>query len=166
MSGHSNTKGNMSYVKQRFRNNLNAGEKLSGSEFEMVFNGNSNMTVLIRTTQLPPQGRADMEDFGPMGMKFTQHGALENSGEITVTAVETITGVVVPFITDLVRNKKYVDITIRPTPESLNGKSPSKTTCILEHCKLRCDAIDFSTEDVSVLVKPSMTIVYNWSEWE
>ena len=166
MSGHSNTKGQMSYVKQRFRNNLNAGEKMSGAEFEMVFGNNSNMTVLVRTSQLPQQGRGDVEDFGPMGMKFTQHGALENSGEITASCVETITGVVVPFITDLVRNKKYIDVTIRPTPESLNGKSPTNTTCRLEHCKIRCDAIDLATEDVQALVKPNMTIIYNWFEWE
>lgn len=166
MSGHSNTKGQMSFVKQRFRNNLNAGEKLNGSEFEMVFDNNSNMTVLIRATQLPPQGRADVEDFGPMGMKFSQHGPLENSGEITVSAVETIKGVVIPFITDAIRNKKYIDIMIRPTPESLNGKSPSKTTCRLEHCKIRVDAVDLATEDVQALVKPNMTITYNWCEWE
>lgn len=166
MSGHSNTKGNMSYVKQRFRNNLNAGEKLNSSEFEMVFDGKADMTILVRTTQLPPQGRANVEDFGPMGMKFVQQGPMENSGEITAVGVETVKGVIIPYLTDLVRNKKYVDITIRPTPESLNGKSPSKTTCRLEHCIVRCDAVDLGTEDVTALVKPSMTITYNWSEWE
>jgi len=166
MSGHSNAKGNMSFVKQQFRKNLDAGEKMSGAEFEMVFNNNPNMTVLVRTTQLPAQGRADVEDFGPMGVSFTQAGPLENKGEVTVSCVETIKGIVVPFVTDLVRGKKYVDITIRPTPESLAGKSPTGTTCRLEHCKIRCDAIDLATEDVQALVKPNMTITYNWYEWE
>lgn len=165
MSGHSNTKGQMSYVKQRFRNNLNAGEKMSGAEFEMVFDGKTDMTVLIRSAQMPQQGRADVEDFGPMGVSFTQHGPLENKGEITVACVETIKGVVIPYLTDLIRNKKYVDITIRPTPESLNGSSPKGTTCTLEHCKVRVDAVDLATEDVQALVKPNITITYNWSEW-
>lgn len=165
MSGHSNTKGNMGFVKRQFRKNLEAGEKMNGSEFEMVFDGAPDMTVLIRSTQLPQQGRADVEDFGPMGVSFTQHGPLENKGEITVACVETIKGVIIPYITDLIRGRKYVDITIRPTPESLAGKSPKGTTCRLEHCKIRVDGIDLATEDVQALVKPNLTITYNWTEW-
>lgn len=166
MSGHTNTKGDMSLLKKKFRQNIDAGEKLLGAEFEMIFDGNPDLAVLIRATQLPPNGRADVEDYGPMGLMFSQFGPLENKGEVTVSAVETIKGIVVPYLVKTVRNKTYVNITIRPTPESLGGKPPKGMTVKLEHCKLRSDAIDMATEDVTAIVKPNMTITYNWSEWE
>lgn len=166
MSGHSNTAGKMSLLKKKFRQNVDAGEKMLGAEFEMKFDGKDELTVLVRATQLPPNGRADVEDYGPMGLMFSQFGPLENKGEITVSCVETIKGIVVPYLVKTIRNKTYVDITIRPTPESLDGKAPTGMTVTLEHCKLRSDAIDLATEDVTAIVKPNLTITYNWSEWE
>ncbi len=166
MSGHTNTKSSLGLLKTKFRKNLDAGEKLLGAEFEMTIDGYPDLTVLIRSTQLPAMGRADVEDFGPMGLNFTQHGPLENKGEITVNCVETIKGPVVRALQDMIRGKKYVNITIKPTPESLDGKPAKGATCRMEHCKLRSDAIELSTEDVQSLVKPSITVTYNWSEWE
>jgi hypothetical protein len=32
-------------------------------------------------------------------------------------------------------------------------------------CKIYSDAIDFSTEDVTAAVRPSLRIVYNWIDW-
>ncbi|MGL5294174.1 MAG: hypothetical protein ACRC9V_10490 [Aeromonas sp.] len=141
-----------------------AGEKLNSAEFEMVIDGYSNLSVLIRSTQIPAMGRSEIEDFGPQGLKFIQQGVLENSGEITVTAVETLNGEVLEAIYSIVVNKKYVNLEIKPTPESLNGGAPRGTAWRLENCKIRCEAIDLSTEDVTALVKPSMTITYNWKE--
>lgn len=164
MSGPFNARGDLAYLKTKFIQNLNAGEKLLGAEFEMVIEEYPNLSVLIRSTQIPGMGRSDVEDWGPMGLNFTQHGALENKGEIAVTAVETITGPVLDMIKDVVRNKKYVTISIRATPESSSGLSSDSLKSRLLHCKLRSDPVDFSTEDNVALVKPSMTIIYNWVE--
>ena len=164
MAGHSNTKGNLGFLKGKYKKNMAAGEKLSGAEFEMKIDGYDNLTVLIRSTQIPAIGRAEMEDFGPMGLKFVQQGPLENSGEISVTAVETIKGDVLKVIYDIVKNKKYVNLTIKPTPESLNGANPAGTGWRMEDCKLKSDAVDLATEDTTALVKPPITITYNWKE--
>ena len=162
MAGHFNTTGDMSFLKTKFNQNLQAGEKLMGAEFEMICEEYPELTVLIRSTQFPAMGRADVEDFGPMGLNFTQHGALENKGEITVVAVETIAGAVLKAIRTIVKNKQYVTLAIRSTPESTAGASAEPLKFKLSHCKLRSDVVEWSTEDTAALVKPSMTIVYNW----
>jgi hypothetical protein len=36
------------------------------------------------------------------------------------------------------------------------------TTIEMLDCKIYSDAIDFSTEDVTAAVRPSLRIVYNW----
>lgn len=164
MPGHSNSKGNISFLKGKYKKNMAAGEKLSAAEFEMTVDGYPDLSVLVRSTQIPAIGRAEIEDFGPNGLKFVQQGPHENSGEITVTAVETIKGDVVAALYDIVINKKYIHMNIHPTPESLAGGAPRGTAWRLEDCKLRCDAIDMASEDVTALVKPSITITYNWKE--
>ncbi|EGF7384591.1 baseplate protein, partial [Escherichia coli] len=32
------------------------------------------------------------------------------------------------------------------------------------HCKVYSDAVDFSSEDVTAVVRPTLRIVYNWVE--
>lgn len=162
MAGHFNTQGNMPFLKTKFTQNLNAGEKLIGSEYELVIAEYPELSVLIRTAQFPALGRADVEDFGPMGLNFTQHGPLENKGEITVTAVEVLSGEILKAIRKIVKNKEYVTITIRATPESTGGETAEPLKFKLSHCKLRSDVVEWSTEDTAALVKPSMTIVFNW----
>lgn len=162
MSGHFNAKGDLSFLKTKFNQNLAAGEKLMGAEFQMVFEGYPDLSVLIRSTQFPAMGRADVEDFGSMGLNFTQHGALENKGEITVTCVETLQGKVLEAVRDIVKNKKYVNLTIESTPESTSGTSVDSLKFKLSHCKLRSDVVEWSSEDTAALVRVSMTIVYNW----
>lgn len=166
MTGFNNAKGNMGFLKKQLLKNINAGEKAMGFEFEMTFEDAPNLSVLIRSTQMPAMGRADVEDFGPMGLGFTQAGAFENKGEVAATAVDTLSGDVLKYLYKAVKNKEYKKITIRPTAESLNGNSPTGTVCVLDHCKIRSDAIDYSTEDTAALVKPAMTITYNWYEYE
>ena len=165
-TGHSNTKGQPSFLKKRFLQNVGAGEKLGASEFEMTFDDYPNINVRVRNTQMPGERRTGQEDFGPMGLKFVQYGPRENSGELTVMCVETIKGDVLAFLTKVVRDKEYLKMTIRPTPESLNGASPKGTTCRLEHCMLVSEPLDISTEDAAALVKPTITITYNWKEYE
>lgn len=164
MPGHSNSRGNIGFLKSRYQKNMAAGEKLSAAEFEMTIDGYPNFSVLVRSAQIPAIGRAEIEDFGPNGLKFVQQGPYENSGEVTVQAVETLKGEVLKSVYDIVINKKYVHINIQPTPESLAGSAPSGTAWRMEDCKLRSDAVDQSTEDVTALVKPSITITYNWKE--
>lgn len=163
-TGHFNSFGNKGFVKSKYKQNVAAGEKLTGAEFEMTFDEYPELSVLIRSTQFAAMGRADVEDFGPMGLKFVQHGAIENSGEIAVTCVETISGKVLSAIQDIVWNKKYVTVRIRATPESTAGVSPDSLKQKLEDCKIRSEPVDLSTEDTAALVKPSITIMYNWKD--
>lgn len=162
MSGPFNAAGNINYLKTKFNQNLAAGEKLGGHEFEMTIDQYPQLTILIRSTQLAAMGRSAMEDFGPMGLKFVQYGALENSQEIATTAAETISGNVLNVIREIVRNKVYIDINIRATPESMAGGSAASLKYRYEHCTLRSDVIEFSTEDQVAIVKPSMTITTGW----
>ncbi len=162
MAGFIDAKGSPNYLKMRFLKNVNAGEKLTGAEFEMSIEEYPNLSVLVRSAQIPAMGRADVEDFAGMGLKFMQHGALENSGEITVMATETITGAVISMLRDIVKNKKYVTVKFKATPESTVGVSAEAHKFKLEHVKIRSDVIDFATEDTAALVRPSMTLQYNW----
>ncbi|WP_413113440.1 hypothetical protein [Thaumasiovibrio sp. DFM-14] len=161
-TGHWNTLGNATFLKAQFTRNLAAGEKLIGSEFELSFDEYPELTVMVRSAQMPQMARHNVEDFGAMGLGFEQHGTLENKGEITVSCVETIQGDVYKALREMVKDKKYVTVTMRATPESQAGISPAALKFKLQHCKIRVDATDFSTEDTTALVKPSITITYNW----
>jgi hypothetical protein len=162
MAGFIDTAGNMPYLKAKFLKNVAAGEKSMATEFEMTIEEYPDITVRVRSTQMPAMGRADVEDFGPMGLGFTQHGALENKGEVAVTCVETLTGPVIGMLRKIVRDKEYVTVKIQMTPESTMGVAPDAHKFRLSHCKVRSDAIDLSTEDTAALVKPAFTIQYNW----
>lgn len=164
-AGAFNAKGNMNYLKQKFNKNFLAGEKAMGFEFEMTFKEYPLLSVLIRSTQYPAMGRSDVEDFGQMGLGFIQNGALENKGEIAVVCAETITGPVIQMLRECVREKKMVTVTIKATPESTLGLPPSAHMFKLSHCKIRSDAIDLATEDTAAIVKPSITLQYNWCDF-
>jgi hypothetical protein len=166
MAGHSNTKGNRSFLKSQYTANKSKGEKLISAEFKMTFDGYDGLSVLVRTAQLPEMTREDVEDYGPNGLKFNQHGPVRNSGETQVQCVETISGDILQFIKDRITAKDYVDITIAATPESNGGDAADATTVYMDDCKIYCDAIDLSTEDVTALVRPSLRIVYNWIDWD
>lgn len=162
MAGFSNAAGDTNYLKQKLKKNVNAGEKWIGTEFEMSIEEYPDLTVLVRSTQLPAMGRSDVEDFGPMGLGFTQQGVLENKGEVACTAAETIKGDVVKAFRDIVKNKKMVTVNLKATPESTSGTGADSHKFRLEYSKIRSDAIDLSTEDTAAIVKPSFTIQYNW----
>ncbi|WP_241647053.1 baseplate protein [Rosenbergiella metrosideri] len=163
MSGFANSKPNMSFLKQRLNQNIAAGEKLISAEYWMTIKGYENISVLIRTTQLPEMTREDVEDVGPGGLKFNQHGVMRNSGEFQVSCVETIEGDVFKAVREWVREKKYLDITISAASESKGGESGGITRSFT-HCKIYCDAVDFSYEDVTAAVRPSLRVVYSWAE--
>ncbi|MCG6387496.1 baseplate protein [Vibrio fluvialis] len=162
MSGFLDAIGNEPYLKAKFLKNVAAGEKASAAEFKMTIEEYPKVEVLVRTTQFPAMGRTDVEDFGQMGMGINQQGPIENKGEIAVTCVETLTGPVIGMMRDIVRNKRYVTVKIEATPESTLGQAVDDLKFRLLMCKLRSDAIDLSTEDTSALIKPSITVQYNW----
>ncbi|EFH8163161.1 baseplate protein [Escherichia coli] len=160
--GHFNSRGNVGYLKEKYDRNRMAGEKLIGAEFELTIRGYANLSILVRTTQYPEMARQDVEDTGPMGLLFNQHGVLKNSGEIQVQCVETITGEVAAMVIEIVKTKKYVDMTIKSTPESLSGSGAASLIRELSDCKIYCDQVDLATEDNTALVRPGLRIVYNW----
>lgn len=162
MSGHFNTKGNVGFLKNQYMKNKAAGEKAAAFEFEVQIKGYPLWTVLVRTAQYPAMGRSDIEDYGAGAMLFVQHGSLENSGEISLTTVEPITGVVLQDIRDIIKEKKYVDITLRATPESMAGVAGRGQEITMLDCKIRSDVIEYSSEDSAALVKVPMTIRYNF----
>lgn len=163
MAGFSNTKADLTFLKARFNKNLAAGEKLIGTEYWMTIKGYENLSVLIRTAQLPEMTREDVEDYAPGGMKFNQHGPLRNSGEFQVTCAETIEGVVLAAVKEMVYQKKYLDISFQAAAESNSGDSKGLSRTY-SHCKVYSDAVDFSSEDVTAVVRPTLRIVYNWVE--
>ncbi|HHA1396856.1 baseplate protein [Enterobacter soli] len=164
MAGHNNAVGNTAFLKTQYTANKSMGEKLVGSEFKLTIAGNENLSILIRTAQFPERTREDVEDYGPMGMKYNQHGPLRNSGEMPCQCVETIRGDMLAFIVNAVNNKSYFDITVESTPESLGGVAPDALSVNLFDCKIYVDGTDLSTEDVTALVRPNLRIVYNFIE--
>ncbi|WP_251984762.1 hypothetical protein [Escherichia coli] len=69
--GHNNTKGNRKFIKGRYTANAAKGERLVSSEFQLTFAGHEDISVLVRTSQIPEMTREDVEDYGPNGVKFT-----------------------------------------------------------------------------------------------
>ncbi|EHJ9250505.1 baseplate protein, partial [Salmonella enterica] len=76
--GHNNTKGNRKFIKGRYTANAAKGERLVSSEFQLTFAGHEDISVLVRTSQIPEMTREDVEDYGPNGVKFNQHGPIRN----------------------------------------------------------------------------------------
>lgn len=167
MSGLANAKGDVGMLRNSYKKRVAAGEMVLGSEFELRFIAQDKiLSVLVRTTQVPEYKRQEVEDFGPMGLGFTQQGPLINKGQIAVSCVEDLTGSVMKFVRDSVVNKTHINIELHQTPESLGGKSPDPLIHKMYDCTVGCDAVDLSTEDNTVMIKPNLLINYNWAEPE
>ena len=163
MAGFGNTKADMGFLKKRFDQNIASGEKLLGSEYWAVIEGYEDISILFKTVQLPEQARQQIEDTMPGGLTMTQFGAYKNNGELTWQCVETIEGKVLAVVRDIILNKKYVNIKISAAAESNSGESKGLTRSLL-HCLVFSDAVDFSSEDLTAVVRPSLRVVYNWVE--
>lgn len=159
---HNNAVGNLGFLKKRFSANAAAGEKLVGSEFYVEIEGFPGLSILIRNAQLPELTREDVEDFAPSGVKTVQHGTFRNSGEWQMQCAETIKGDVLLALKSIVLGKQYVNMNFYISPESLGGNGDPIRK--MEYCKLSLDAVDFATEDVTQIVRPSIRVVYNWQE--
>lgn len=165
MAGFDNSKSDRAYLKGMYTRNKQAGEKLLANNFRLKIEGYENLEVLVRSTQYPAMGHADVEDYAQGGLLMNQSGSLENNGEITVTCTETIKGDVLKMLKDIILNKRQVDVSMHTEAESLGGKVDG-SGCKMLDCKLRSDAIEHSTEDPAGLVKPSFTIKYGWVDHE
>lgn len=163
MPGFANTKGDMTFLKSRFNKSLAAGERLVGAEFWMTIKGHEELSILVLTTQIPEMTREDVEDFAPGGMKINQHGPVRNSGEFQVTLGETIEGDVLKTVKEMVYGKHYMDVTMEGAAESNSGANKGLIRKYT-HCKIYSDAVDFSSEDVTSIVRPTLRIIYNWAE--
>lgn len=163
MSGFSNTKADVGFLKKRLNQSIGAGERLISSEFWMKIKGYEQLSILITTTQLPEMTREDVETFVPGGMKINQHGPLRNSGEFQVTCTETIKGDVFQAVRQMVNNKEYLEIEFAAAAESNSGGDGGLKRNF-SHCKVYSDAFDFDAEGVTTAVRPTLRIVYNWAE--
>jgi len=160
MASFSTNHGEPKLMKAALLKALAAGERIPASQFKMTFDGESGMEYIVDATQIPPMKRHVMETFGHMGVKINQQGSFDNAGEITVTLSETLTGKALKFVRDAVLQKKYMDITITITPETLAGAEAIEVK--LTACFIASDAIDLANESVTEYVKVPLTINFNW----
>lgn len=164
MANISNVQGNVPILKKSYKKFLSLGEKVTGDEFMMKIEGYDNLSYLIQTTQLPAVQRENIESYGPLGVKFLQQGRYVNAQDVSFTFVEAITGDAYKAIREIVKNKKYVNITIGIVGES-KSTSNENLTVKMEDCWIELEGADLSVEDGGTLFKPSGTIHANWIGW-
>ena len=156
-------RGNISLLKKAYNEHVAMGEAAVASNFELIIKGHENLKTLVQAAQIPAFGREEIEVYAPLGVQFYQQGSYNNAGEMTITFKEVITGQVLQAIRDSVAKKEYLTLELRMVDESLpNGVAPLKFK--LEHCFIKLDAVDLSTDDRTTVVKPSGTVRYNWAE--
>lgn len=156
--------GNKKFVKKLYKSEKAIGTKLKGNEFKFTIAGYEHLTAMFRTAQYPKTQREIIDEKGHGGVGAPDYGALQNSGEITVTAVENIKGDLLKALREIIEAGKEVNCTMEAMPEATEGKSPESLVYELEDCLLVSDAFDGSTDDTAALVKPSITITYGWVE--
>ncbi len=166
MAGYANAKGNMGLLRKNYKAHVANGELVIGSEFQMTFvSEDQRLTTMIRTTQVPELKRQEIEDVGQGGIMFRQQGAFMNAGQINVTCVENLDGSLYKMIRDCVVNKKHIDVEVKLITES-KGTPVKYHEYDLYDCSIGCEALDLSTEDNTVLLKPNLLVTYNWFEPE
>ncbi|MBU2968788.1 hypothetical protein KO527_05420 [Pseudoalteromonas sp. C2R02] len=154
--------GKPSFLKKAMLKNRSIGQTLKGYEFKLTIAEFPDLSAHFRTSQWPATKREIVDDNGFMGVSMPSYGALDNSPEITITAVENIEGKVMEMLRDVIVNGKEVTITMEAMPESADGIPPSALIREMEYCLLTSDAIDASTEDTTTTVKPSITVRCGW----
>jgi hypothetical protein len=156
--------GNKAFVKKLYKSEKAIGPKLKGNEFKFTIEGHEGLTPMFRTAQWPKTQREIIDEKGHGGVGVPEYGALQNSGEITITAVENIKGDLLKMLREVIEAGKEVNCTIESMSEANEGESPEPLTFLMEDCLLVSDAIDGSTDDTAAVVKPSITITYGWVE--
>lgn len=130
----------------------------------MTIEGNDDIRYLIQTSQLPALQREVIESYGPFGVQFNQMGKYKNAQDISISFKEVITGKVLEFLRDWLKNKKYYMVKLSLVSESQTS-SITHTSVILEDCWIEIDASDLSVEDGSSLIRPAGTLHANWITW-
>ncbi|MAD46089.1 MAG: baseplate protein [Oceanospirillaceae bacterium] len=152
----------MPFLQDAYAQNAAVGEKISAYEFRATLDNNPDLSVLVRSSQIPGIGREVIEDKTSMGLTMNQHGALKNAGEISLQCVESGDARLVQFIIDAVHNRRYIDIQLELTPESKSGVANAYHDITLLHSLLASEAADVSTDDTTALLKFPINVTYNW----
>lgn len=164
MGNISDVKGNIELVKGSYKKMVALGEGVTGDEFVMTIEGYSDLRYLIQSTQLPGMQRANVESFGPHGVKFNQQGSYINAQDVSITFKEVIKGTALKALREWVKEKKYLKVVIGLVGES-SPTSNSDTTVVLEDCWIEMEAVDLGVEDGAQIIKPSGTLHANWVGW-
>lgn len=164
MSLTTGAKGNRNTFKQHFMKSRAVGERQNAAHFAMSFDGFDDLNIKVSSTQLPAMERELIESYGAMGTMQNFQGNWKNAGEITVVIEETIKGDTLATLRNIIYNKLYVDVTVDLTPEDIDFKA--STSCRMLECSLMCDVVELANESVTELVKPSVTLRYNFVEWD
>lgn len=156
--------GNVPRLKTGYKKLLGLGEGVTGEEFLMSFEGNTDITFLVQTSQIPGLQRDNVESRGPLGVMFNQQGVYKNAQDINVSFKEVVSGKAYQFLKDWVVNKKY--LTVKLTLVGENYESNAYTSWILEDCWIEIEAADLSVEDSTSVLRPSGTLHANWVNHE
>ena len=92
------SQGNIQKIRTGYRKVLALGEGVASDEFRMTFEGYSDISYLVQSTQLPALAREPIESFGPNGVQFVQQGRYKNAQEVPISFKEVITGKIYEFL--------------------------------------------------------------------
>jgi hypothetical protein len=165
MASYGDSRANRKLLRGHYEAQKAVGEKLLGAMFDFRVEGHPELNLTVRTAQHPQVGYQDVEDHGQGGMQINQAGAYENAGEITYQFVETLRGSTLAALRSIILNKEQPKIQFIAQAESAGGDIPN-TGYTLHDVKLRLEAVDFATENVTELVKPSVTCKYGWVDFD
>ena len=154
------SQGNIQKIRTGYRKVLALGEGVASEEFRMTFEGYSDISYLVQSTQLPALAREPIESFGPNGVQFVQQGRYKNAQEVPISFKEVITGKIYEFLRAQLRGKKYYTVKLALVGESF-PTSNNNTSLVFEDCWIELEGVDLSVEDAT-LVRPSGTIHANW----
>lgn len=156
------SKANIPVTQQSYRNMTSMGEGTLGSNYRMTVNhGDVGLEFLVQASQIPELKREPVEGKGPRGVGFNQQGNIKNSGDITISFREVISGAAYKFIKSCIRQKRYLTWTLSLVSES-NPEGNANTTFRIDDAWLEIDATDVANDDGTQFVKPGGTIHYNW----
>ncbi len=160
MANISNVKQNVGLVRNSYRKFLALGEGATSDDFKMTIEGYPDLEFLIQATQIPPLEREVVEGYGPHGVQFNQQGRYKNYQEVPITFKEVISGKVYQALRAMVREKKYLKISLGLICES-DPQSKQHISWTCEDAWITLEGADLSVED-NTLIKPNGTIHANW----
>jgi hypothetical protein len=134
-------------AKESYKKHVALGEKATTDVFWLSLEGNEDLKWLVQSSQIPQIGREIIEMFGPNGVQFKKWGRYKNIGELPITFLETIEGIVAKAVIEWVLSGDARDATLEAF--GLKWK--------LRDCILEIDGTEMNYED-NTLVKPAGTL--------